>query len=60
MFTVIDDFLEWLFKQTIEVEEKCRGRCMYLFNSICEALQGIKILDLFIIHYNRGGKAQLS
>ena len=50
MFTTIDDFLEWLFKQTVEAQAKCRSRCMYLFDSICQVLQGKNVLG-FVIHY---------
>ncbi|MCO5603923.1 hypothetical protein L7F22_058079 [Adiantum nelumboides] len=39
MFTTLDDFLEWLFKQTIRTQDKCRSRCMYLLNSILQFMK---------------------
>ncbi|KAI5080746.1 hypothetical protein GOP47_0003929 [Adiantum capillus-veneris] len=41
MFTTLDDFLDWLFKQTIRPQDKCRGRCMYLLSSILQSVKDV-------------------
>ncbi|KAH6557334.1 hypothetical protein KP509_1Z120700 [Ceratopteris richardii] len=39
MFITLGDFLEWIFKQTLRPQDKCRSRSMDVLITICKMLQ---------------------